>query len=142
VIAVFPAGGTLAAVLVVWLGTTASVGRHARPGRLARIAARAWARQMGRPVPYPEDEQEDLADDDQPVSPEQWRVGFDAAWERYAAADAAVSPEQWAAAMLRARMPHLFSPTWLDDQIADYTLWAARIWTQIRATKREAGISE
>ncbi len=39
-IAVFPAGGTLAAVIVTWLGATASVGRHARPGRWARI--RAW----------------------------------------------------------------------------------------------------
>jgi hypothetical protein len=44
-----PGGATLAALILCWLGATASAGRHARPGRWARLATRLYgAVSLGR----------------------------------------------------------------------------------------------
>jgi hypothetical protein len=141
-IAVFPAGGTLAAVLAVWMGTTASAGRHTRPGKLARLWRRLFPPQPdirdeeGRPVRWPASSRIGESREDF------WRRIGEAAVKRYMAAVDAVTPEDWAAAMLRARYPHLFSATWIEDMWTDHHAWVASMRQEIAATKREAGITE
>ena len=138
----FPAGGALAAVIAVWLGTTASIGQHARPGRLARLARAAWELRNGWPV------HDDLDDDDDPDSllpppvPEHWQAALDNAKRHMEATHPAISPDEWAAAMLRKSAPHLFSPDWYRTQRIEHIRWATMLWEEIRTMKREAGMEE
>ena len=137
-----PGAATLAVIIVLWLGTTASVGQHVRPGRLARLARAAWELRNGLPV------HDDLDDDDDPgaylppPAPEHWLAGMYAAKRHMEATHPAVSPGEWATATLRVKAPHLFSPDWYRTQRIEHIRWATMLWEEIRTMKEEAGISE
>ena len=141
-IASIPGGATLAAVLLCWLGATAPVGRHVRPGRLARLARAAWETRMGWPVHAVDDLDDDADDEWSGLSPDEYRARFAALSARYANADAAVSLEDWRQAMLRIRAPRLFGAAWFDDTLAEFAEWAGQMWDEIWSMKREAGIDE
>lgn len=141
-ITAIPGGATLAAVLMVWLGTTAPAGRHTRPGRLARLARAAWELRNGLPV------HDDLDDDDDPdaylppPSPADWALRVEEAASRWAGNENEITPAEWRSAMLRKGAPHLFSPDWYRDMRISHIQWATFVWNEIRTMKREAGISE